>query len=396
MRSFWFSLKLGGTATACFALLLLATPAQAQNDSDSDRDESRSSARRESRSSGTMRDENNRSRQSSQSSRQQGRATLGVVLYSDNSNPLEIRRVLPNSAAENAGLERGDEILSINGRRVSSVDQLKRAVARAGGDEEFEIGILRDGRKQTVDASLSARRFARSRGGRQWQGNEGQYRNQQYGQMRDYDDQAYRGPYGDEGDNWRGERFANRGQMYGDDYGPADGRGYGRDSRRGGYWEDDERYEQDERYTGGYRGDEQGDRAFLGIALDEHDRDAVRVSGVYPESPAEDAGIRRGDEIVAIDDEEVESIHDLQHLLSQKDPDDDVTISVERNGRERTLHATLASQQEVAEASRDSYRMGRRNSYQGNAGQRGGYQDGYSENRRSQREDSRDYENDEY
>lgn len=399
MRSFWFGLKLSGMAAAGFAMLLWGAAAQAQNDDDADRDESRSSARGDSRSSREMRNENRldtRSGQQSRSNRQQGHATLGVVLYNDNSNPLEIRRVLPNSAAENAGLERGDEILSINGRRVSNVEQLKREMARAGSAEEFEIGILRDGRKQTLDASLSTRRFARggSRGQSQW--NEGQYRNdqrnQQYGQMRDYDDQASYDRYDEEGDDGRDRdpRFAGRGQQSGEYYGRPGNRGYGQGPRRGGNWDDD----QDQRYSEAYRGDEQGDRAFLGVTLDERARDHVRVNGVYPDSPAEEAGLRRGDEIVAIDDEEVGSNHDLQWLLSQRDPDDDVTISVERNGRERTLHATLASQREIFEAGRASYRTGRRTSYQQGYGDRDEYRDGYSSNRRRQRDDSQDDDED--
>lgn len=331
MRSFHFSSKLGAAATACLAALLLAAPARAENDNDSDRDDSRKSARDENRSAREQRDDNdsqNRSRQRTQSNRQQGHVTLGVMLYNDDSNPLEIRRVLPDSAAEEAGLERGDEILSVNGRRVSNVEQLQRQLARADRDEECEIGILRDGRKQTVDASPSAMRS--NRGRRQWQWSDGQNGNQQY----------------------RDQQFGQSGN---------------RGSRR----------------SGNGRAEERGDRAFLGIALDEWSEEGVRVSGVYPESPAEEAGLRRGDEIVAVDDDDVQTSRDLQQLLSQKEPDDKVTISVERNGRQRTLHATLASQREVIEASRESYRIGRRDS------DRDRRRDGASGNRR-QRDDSQD------
>lgn len=398
MRKFWFHSKLAA-ATLCFAVLLLAGASQAQNDNDSGRDESRSSARSGGRSTAReQRNENNsgsRSWQNSRSNRQQGHSTLGVVLYNDDSNPLEIRRVLPDSAAEDAGLERGDEILTINGRRVSNVEQLKRAIERAGTNEEIEIGILRDGRRQTVDASLSTRRFARGRSRGQGQWNEDQYRSQQHGQMRSQDNQGYTDEYANEGNEWgdRDERFANRGQQYGENYGQAGNRGYSRGSRRAGDWQDDE---QDDRYSEGYRGNQQSDRAFLGVTLDERARDRVRVSGVFPESPADEAGIRRGDEIVAIDDEEVESNRDLQRVLSQRDPDDEVTISVERNGRERTLQATLVSQREMFGSNRASNRTGRRgSSYQQNYGERDSYRDGNSNNRRRQRDDSQE-ENDDY
>jgi membrane-associated protease RseP (regulator of RpoE activity) len=436
--------KQGALAMAMAAVL--ATPAMAPAQSRSDgNNNSNSSARDRDRSSSrdNSSDENNASERSSQSmrqqsNRQQGHGSLGVVLYNDDSNALEIRRVLPDSAAEEAGLERGDEIISVNGRRVSSVDQLKRQLDRAGTDEELEIGILRDGRRQTVQANLSSRRGYASRGGnrsqRQW--NEGAYgRNAQYGENEGFDGQGYGDEYGYQGNQGRSsrnsgyaqnygsqnygnqnygnrgynnqrygnqrygeeeygnqyggqnQRYTNRGQGYGgQNYGQYGNRSYTRGSRQTGNRQDEE----DDRYSQGYRG---SDRAFLGVTLDENARDRVRVSGVYPHSPAEEAGLRRGDEIVAIDDEDIQSNRDLQRLLSQKDPDDDVEITVERNGRERTLRAMLASQQEVFGSERGSYRTGRRNTYGQGYGDQDDYRDGYR-NRRQQNRDEQDESDD--
>ncbi|HET6883592.1 MAG TPA: PDZ domain-containing protein [Pirellulales bacterium] len=458
MRKLSLGLSSPGTgtlATALVALLAIAAPAIGQssssagnrdNDDSSARSNSREGSSDEDRSSGRSSQSGRQQSDRQQSDRQQSGASLGVVLYNDDSNALEIRRVMPQSAAEEAGLQRGDEIISVNGRRVSSVDQLKRQISRAGADEEIEIGILRNGRKQTVEANLSSRRdyASRSRGRSQQQWNQGNYgRNEQYGQNQGYDDygdegyqgrQGYQGwssrnngyaqnygnrgssnqnygnrgygnqqygnrgygnrgneQYGDEeyGDEYGGQNqgYANRGQGYGNqNYGQYGGRSYSRGSRQTDNGQD----EDDDRYSQGFRGSQGSDRAFLGVTLDENARDRVRVNDIYPNSPAAEAGLRRGDEIVAVDDEDVRSNRDLQRLLSQKDPDDDVSITVERNGRERTLRAMLASQQEVFAAERSSYRTGRRNNYNQDYGDQNDYRNG----RRGQSRNQDDSDND--
>lgn len=431
MRKFWFgsSSPAVSTLAAFFALLLTTANAPAQSRSDSSSDDSgssvSSSSRDSDRSSRDNQSDNNQSSSSRSSSRssqangQQEHASLGVMLYNDRSNPLEVRRVMPDSPAEEAGLERGDEILSINGQRVSSVDQLRRQIERVGAKEEVEIGILRDGQRETVTATLGSRRSADSsnRGRNQQQYSQGGFnrgRNQpQYSQdssnrgggQQTYNVRQTGGNY-EEFDQWSRnpayeqgfwDGYAHAQQQYGHpsfaNQGNQSGNSYSRGSRSTSSSQNDQSQD-NPRYSEGYRGSR--DRAFLGVTLDENARDHVRVSGVYPNSPAEQAGIRRGDVIVAIDDQDVQSSRDLQHLLSQYDPDDDLSISVDRNGRERTLHATLESQQQVfAEFNNrgSSERMGQRNTYGQGSGSQSNYRDGYSDNRR-QRQQSQEDESD--
>lgn len=411
MRKFWFgslSPAVGTLATAFFALLLTTADAPAQSRSDPDGDDSSSSAsstsRDNDRSARDDQSDNNQSSgnrgssRSSQANRPQEHASLGVMLYNDRSNPLEVRRVLPDSPAEEAGLERGDEIMSINGQRVSSVEQLRRRIERVGSPEEMEIGILRDGRRETVTATLGSHRSQGANHDRRQQaysesssnrgGKQQTYNVRQTGGNEEEFDPSSRNPAYEQG-FWDG--YAHAQQQYGQPYFANQGSNqYGnRGYRRGSRATANTSYRQaqdDDRYSEGSR-----DRAFLGVTLDENARDRVRVSGVYPNSPAEQAGLRRGDEIVAIDDEDVQSTQDLHRLLSQKDPQDDVSISVDRKGRERTLQATLESQQEVfAENNRAAERIGRRNSYQQRAGSQSQYRDGYNDNRRQGQRDQDD------
>ena len=66
------------------------------------------------------------------------------------------------------------------------------------------------------------------------------------------------------------------------------------------------------------------------------------VFGVEEGSPAEEAGIERSDVIVEIDGEEVAIVEDLLAVLREREPGDEVTITVVRGGERMELEATLA------------------------------------------------------
>ena len=58
---------------------------------------------------------------------------------------------------------------------------------------------------------------------------------------------------------------------------------------------------------------------------------------------AEDAGLRRGDIITAMDDQQVTSMADLAGQITSHAPGDDVTLTVMRDGEELTVEVTLGS-----------------------------------------------------
>ncbi len=71
----------------------------------------------------------------------------------DNSGAL-VAAVSPDSAAERAGIEIGDVIVSINEHRVRDPGSLKATVGLLRPGETVQVGVIRDGREQKIAATL--------------------------------------------------------------------------------------------------------------------------------------------------------------------------------------------------------------------------------------------------
>ncbi|MEM2875603.1 MAG: trypsin-like peptidase domain-containing protein [Candidatus Bathyarchaeia archaeon] len=67
----------------------------------------------------------------------------------------------------------------------------------------------------------------------------------------------------------------------------------------------------------------------------------VLIAGVEPGSPADKAGIRRGDIILELDGRGVDRIEDLRLVLRERRPGDTVTVSILRGFRKETLEVVL-------------------------------------------------------
>jgi S1-C subfamily serine protease len=74
-------------------------------------------------------------------------------------------------------------------------------------------------------------------------------------------------------------------------------------------------------------------------------RERVRITAlvtkVYEGSPADEAGIKAGDRILSIDDQQIESGTDLRDLLAKYEPGDIVEMSIRRGARERDIQIKL-------------------------------------------------------
>jgi serine protease Do len=65
-----------------------------------------------------------------------------------------VSKVTPDSAADRAGLKRGDVIESFNGQTVSDFNSLRNHVAEAQPGTNATVGIVRDGAEKTVPVKL--------------------------------------------------------------------------------------------------------------------------------------------------------------------------------------------------------------------------------------------------
>ena len=99
---------------------------------------------------------------------------------------------------------------------------------------------------------------------------------------------------------------------------------------------------------------------FLGIYTEEINKDnlsqyglrdarGVGVTEVVKDSPAEKAGLRKGDVIIRFDSEAVGSVRKLNRLVSEVAPDHKVNLTISRGGAEQELSVTIGKRQGYSE-----------------------------------------------
>jgi S1-C subfamily serine protease len=83
-------------------------------------------------------------------------------------------------------------------------------------------------------------------------------------------------------------------------------------------------------------------RAFVGLALSDAPNGAgVRIEQVIPGSPGDNAGLKQGDVITAIDGRSVNTVNDVQSALENRSPGDRVIFTVRRDGQSDDVAVTL-------------------------------------------------------
>jgi serine protease Do len=103
------------------------------------------------------------------------RGMLGVTVQAMNSDLAatlglsEVRgalvnQVSPGSAAEKAGIKRGDVITALNGAPVNDSNGLRNQIARTPPNSEVTLTVIRDGREQQVKATLTELRADKGKG----------------------------------------------------------------------------------------------------------------------------------------------------------------------------------------------------------------------------------------
>jgi serine protease Do len=89
-----------------------------------------------------------------------GRGSQLGVTVNDADNGVRIEDVDQDSAASKAGLKAGDVVTEFDGEKVRSARQFSRLVEETPGGRLVKLGILRDGKRQTIDVTPENRAFS--------------------------------------------------------------------------------------------------------------------------------------------------------------------------------------------------------------------------------------------
>jgi serine protease Do len=88
------------------------------------------------------------------------------------------------------------------------------------------------------------------------------------------------------------------------------------------------------------------DNAFLGVVTEKHD-DGARITEVMEKTAAEKAGLKDGDIITKINDKIIDDPNDLSKVLNTYKPEEKITISYKRNGKDEKMTLALGKRKSI-------------------------------------------------
>jgi membrane-associated protease RseP (regulator of RpoE activity) len=213
-------------------------------------------------------------------------AFLGVLIQ-DQNGQVVVNQVMPSSPAETAGLQDGDIILSLDGTDVTSTDQLIQMVADHQPDEDVTLSIQRGDQTQDITVTLGDRNK----------------------------NQVITGPAPDgmPGFNGQTPSFPGNGNQFASPEGLQLGVTY---------------------------------RTLTPDVATQQNltvEDGALITQVVANSAADDAGLKEGDVITAVDGDKVDQERTLTDRLFAYEAGDVVTLTVIRDSKEMSVDATIAS-----------------------------------------------------
>jgi predicted metalloprotease with PDZ domain len=259
------------------------------------------------------------SQQQQSSQRSGARPYLGVTIESSaregQGQGLTIAAVTPNSPASRAGLRVGDTITAVNNHSVRDFEDLQNVLSRHHAGEKLNFKVMQNGQEKTLPVTLRPRPAGYAQRGQESAEEEEQ------GQTGG----AAQGRYGQENEEESG-----------------------RSQRRQG------RLDQEEQQQPGRFGQFNQGRgaAFLGVQARPltpqlrsqrgiEAEEGVLVTEVVPGSPAEQAGLRAGDVISRVNNEEINSPEDLRRAVRQAGVGRRLRMEIQRGNQERQVTARL-------------------------------------------------------
>lgn len=214
------------------------------------------------------------------------RAMLGVVTEG-NDKGAQIQSVTKESAAEKAGLKKGDIITKVGDKKIETTDDVTEAIHAHKPGDKITIGFLRDGKSETVTAELG-----------KWKGIKmNEVTIPRIADLnREWNIMPPEGPM----------MFENNFAF--------------------------------------------GGRPRLGLSIqDTDDGNGVKVLNVEEESNAAKAGIKKDDIITAIDDKDVKNTDDITRTLRENRDKYTFTFKVKRDGKMQTIAVKIPRKLKTAD-----------------------------------------------
>ena len=214
------------------------------------------------------------------------RAMLGVVTQ-ENDKGAEIQSITKESAAEKAGLKKGDIITRIGDKKIENTEDVSDAVHERKPGEKVNINVLRDGKEERMTAELG---------------------------------------------KWKGIRMNTM------TFPRVQGMG-------NGGWNESPMPPM----TFGESFVSTG-RPKLGLSIqDTDDGNGVKVLDVDDESAAEKAGIKENDVIVSIDDQAVKGTEDITRTIREHKEKNSFNFKVLRDGKTQTMEVKIPRKLKTAD-----------------------------------------------
>lgn len=211
------------------------------------------------------------------------RAMLGVITEGDEKGA-EIQSITKESAAEKAGLKKGDIIVKIDNRKIDGAEDVTDAIRSHKPGDKISITYLRDNKENNATAELG-----------RWKG---------------IDVKGMAAP-----------RILND-----------------------KVWKENQNHDFNRDFPGVYGGafTTSPSRGKLGMSVqDTDDGKGVKVLRVHEDGNAAKAGIKEDDIILQVDDKAVNSADEVSKLMREKKDQPVLKFQVNRNGKQQTIEVKI-------------------------------------------------------
>jgi S1-C subfamily serine protease len=201
----------------------------------------------------------------------------------DKSYGIVITDLVEDGAAEKAGIKKNVVLMSIDGDKIYTIDQLTKMLTNYEPDNKIEVIVFQDGKEATLDLILGEKAKYQSQS---W--NLGDF-NVQFNKP----ENVFVYQYSSDKDKWIGVMLH-------------------------------------------IVENKKNDNINVTVTIDE----------VIEDTPADKAGLKAGDIILAVDGEEIDSKKTIGKIINKKDAGDFVDIKIERKGKIKTLKCEIAQRKD--------------------------------------------------